>query len=69
MAQTQKEADPADVASLDSIMKAVYDVISGDAGKAREWDRFRSLFYDGAASDPDGQGRQVWSNNGTCAFT
>jgi len=31
-----KEASPADVASIDSIMKAVYDVISGDAGKALE---------------------------------
>ena len=44
MAQTTKEANPADVATLDGIMKAVYDVISGDAGKARDWDRFRSLF-------------------------
>ncbi|HEY2866185.1 MAG TPA: hypothetical protein VGJ02_03770, partial [Pyrinomonadaceae bacterium] len=52
IAQTPKEADPADVASLDSIMKAVYDVISGDAGKARDWDRFRSLFYDGARLIP-----------------
>lgn len=52
MAQTPKEADPADVASLDSIMKAVYDVISGDAGKGRDWDRFRSLFYDGARLIP-----------------
>ena len=34
-----READPADVGSLDSIMKAVYAVISGDAGKARDWDR------------------------------
>ena len=30
MAQT-KDADPADVGSVDSIMKAVYDVISGEA--------------------------------------
>ena len=37
MAQTPeiKEANPVDVASLDAIMKAVYDVISGDAGKPR----------------------------------
>jgi len=52
MGQTAKEADPGDVASLDSIMKAVYDVISGDAGKARDWDRFRSLFYEGARLIP-----------------
>lgn len=44
-AQTVKDADPKDVGSVDSIMKAVYDVISGDAGKERDWDRFRSLFH------------------------
>jgi len=38
------EADPADVASVDAILTAVYDVISGPAGQARNWDRFRSLF-------------------------
>jgi hypothetical protein len=32
-----------DVSSLDAIMSSIYDVISGDAGKARDWDRFRSL--------------------------
>jgi len=37
-------ADPADVASADAIVAAVYDVISGPAGKARDWDRWRSLF-------------------------
>ena len=42
-AQTVKEANPADVSSLDAIMRSVYDVISGDAGKPRDWDRFRSL--------------------------
>ena len=38
------EADPADVESLDAITTAVYDVISGEAGEPRDWDRFRSLF-------------------------
>lgn len=33
-----------DVASVDSLMAALYDVISGPAGKARDWERFRSLF-------------------------
>ena len=51
-AQSTKEANLADVASIDSIMKAVYDVISGDAGKARDWDRFRSLFVEGARLIP-----------------
>ena len=50
-----KEADPADVGSLDSIMKAVYAVISGDAAKPRDWDRFRSFFYKGARLIPSGK--------------
>ncbi len=35
---------PEDVASEDAIVAAVYDVISGEAGEARDWDRWRSLF-------------------------
>ena len=54
-----KEADPKDVGSLDAIMKAVYDVISGDAGKARDWDRFRSLFYKDARLIPTGKNPQT----------
>ena len=34
---------PDDVKSLDSILVAIYDVISGPAGD-RDWNRFRSLF-------------------------
>ncbi len=37
------EAKPADVASIDTILAALYDVISGPPG-ARDWDRFNSLF-------------------------
>ena len=40
----QPMADPADVESIDAITTAVYEVISGDAGVPRDWDRFRSLF-------------------------
>jgi len=36
-------AKPDDVKSLDSILIAIYDVISGPAGD-RDWNRFRSLF-------------------------
>jgi hypothetical protein len=50
-----READPRDVGSLDAIMKAVYESISGDAGKARDWNRFRSLFYKGARLIPTGK--------------
>ncbi len=35
--------DPADVESIDAIIAALYDVISGPAGQTRDWDRFRSL--------------------------
>lgn len=38
----------ADVASADAIVAALYDVISGPAGQARDWDRFRSLFIPAA---------------------
>ena len=51
-------ANPADVASLDAIMHAAYDTISGPAGQ-RDWDRFRSLFVEGArlaAVVPDRKG-------------
>ena len=54
-----KEANPADVASLDSIMKAVYDVISGDAGQKRDWDRFRTLFHKDAKLIPSGKNPQT----------
>jgi len=36
-------ANPKDVSSLDAIVAAVYDVISGPPGD-RDWNRFRSLF-------------------------
>jgi len=40
-------AKPADVNSIDSILAAVYNVISGPAGE-RDWNRFRSLFIPSA---------------------
>lgn len=54
-----KEANPADVGSLDAIMKAVYDVISGDAGQKRDWNRFRSLFHKDAKLIPTGKNAQT----------
>ena len=50
-------ADPRDVASEDAIIAALYDVISGDSGVARNWDRFRSLFAPGARLIPVGPRR------------
>lgn len=38
----------ADTASVDAIVAALYDVISGPAGEARDWNRFRNLFAPGA---------------------
>jgi hypothetical protein len=43
-----RNADPADVASINAIIRATYDVISGPAGKKRDWNRERALFYPGA---------------------
>ena len=44
-------ARPGDVDSIEHIIAAVYDVISGPAGP-RDWDRFRSLYYAGARMIP-----------------
>ena len=43
------EAKPGDVNSIDAIVAALYDVISGPKGQQRDWDRMRSLFL------PDGR--------------
>jgi hypothetical protein len=40
---------PSDVDTVDHLVTSLYDVISGAAGKPRDWDRFRSLFL------PDGR--------------
>lgn len=50
------EADPADVASPDALVTAVYDVISGPGDAERDWDRFLSLFAPGARLMPTGTG-------------
>lgn len=47
-------AHPADVQSLDAIVAALYNVISGDSGVARNWDRMRSLFHPQAKLIPIG---------------
>ncbi|HYY98047.1 MAG TPA: hypothetical protein VE642_05615, partial [Pyrinomonadaceae bacterium] len=45
-------ARASDVVSIDSIIAAVYDVISGPAGQKRDWERMRSLFVPGARLMP-----------------
>lgn len=48
-------ANTSDVASMDSIIAALYDVITGPAGKKRDWDRMRSLFIQGGRLIPTGK--------------
>ena len=48
----KSKANPADVATIDSIITAAYDGISGPAGKKRDWDRERSLYFPGARLIP-----------------
>ena len=57
MSKTEKTsnippANPADVESIDAIINAAYDGISGPAGKKRDWDRERSLYIPGARLIP-----------------
>lgn len=47
-----KPALASDVSTLDSILHASYEVLSGPAGQRRDWDRYRSLFVDGARLMP-----------------
>ncbi|HEY6765130.1 MAG TPA: hypothetical protein VI386_10180 [Candidatus Sulfotelmatobacter sp.] len=58
---------PEDVKSLDAILAAIYDVISGPAGD-RDWNRFRSLFlpqsrFTQTSPAPDGKSTVVISWN------
>jgi len=50
----QPEAKPGDVDTIEHLMAAVYDVISGPQGD-RDWQRFRSLFYKDARLIPSGR--------------
>jgi hypothetical protein len=61
---TAPAASPADVGSIDAILSAVYETISGPAGGQRDWNRFRALFASGArliavVPDPKGGLRTV----------
>jgi len=46
--QETPAANPADVATPESVVKAIYETLSGRAGEARNWNRFRSLMAPGA---------------------
>jgi hypothetical protein len=45
-----------DFASIDAIITAAYDGISGAAGEERDWDRERALFFPGACLIPTALG-------------
>jgi hypothetical protein len=52
--------DEDDAASIDGVIRALYEVISGPAGAPRDWERERKLFLPGARlvptrPGPDGQ--------------
>lgn len=49
---TAPRAATADVESVDAIIAALYDVISGGVGQARNWNRMRSLFVPGGKLMP-----------------
>src|ERR1700682_768567 len=49
---SKSEANPADVASIDAIIAAAYDGLSGSAREKRDWDRERSLYIPGARLIP-----------------
>ena len=59
-------ANPADVASIDAIITAAYDSISGAAGK-RNWNRVRSLFIPGARLIPTSQMAGATNSDGKIA--
>ena len=47
-----KTALESDVSTLDGILHAAYEVLSGPAGQPRDWERYRTLFIDGARLMP-----------------
>jgi hypothetical protein len=47
-----RRADPRDVATIDDIMRALYEVISFAPGGGPDWPRLRSLFVEGARVIP-----------------
>jgi hypothetical protein len=49
---TTQGASPADVASEEAIVAALYEAISGPACQHRDWDRFRGLFAPGGRLIP-----------------
>jgi hypothetical protein len=61
-------ADPADVGTIDAIVRASYEVISGPAGTPRQWRRDSTLYSPGgtfvATSERDGKMNASFVANG-----
>jgi hypothetical protein len=55
---SQPTAHAGDVSSIDAIVAALYDVISGPAGHPRDWDRMRALFVPGGRLIPSVAGER-----------
>jgi len=47
-----------DVESLDSIIHALYDVISGEKGVPRDWERFKFLFHETGRLQSTGKNKE-----------
>lgn len=66
--QDKKEENPIDstaVTSVDKIIKSLYNVISGEAGKKRNWEQFKFLFKKdakliAAGKDSEGENNIVY---------
>ena len=50
-----RKANLKDVESIDSIVNAAYEILSGNAGVKRDWDRFRTLYHPQARMIPTGK--------------
>jgi hypothetical protein len=48
-----------DVVSTDAIIKALYEVISGEAGEVRDWNRFKNLFTPDARLIPTAKNQEA----------
>lgn len=53
--QQTTEVNPKDVESTDAIITAAYEILSGEAGVKRDWDRFRTLYHPQARMIPTGK--------------
>ena len=58
MGQTKAQSSADDVKSVDAIIAALYDVISGDPGIPRNWERFRNLFIPEARLIPTSKSKE-----------